>query len=160
MSFKLHGSPFSTCTRTVAFIPAKERNIPYEFIHVDLKKGDHKQPAYLEYHPFGQVPYISMRCLSSSPYPCSISYTFSYSLAEYESCAIGRYLATFGSGPDVIPMARAKCEQAASIEYHQFQMERADRIRPSFGKDDQAVLREDDKCGARQGAASDTSVGN
>ena len=41
----------------------------------------------------------------------------------YESRAIGRYLATLGSGPELIPTdpkARAKFEQAASIEYSQF----------------------------------------
>jgi len=41
----------------------------------------------------------------------------------YESRAIGRYLATLGSGPELIPTdpkARAKFEQAASIEYAQF----------------------------------------
>jgi glutathione S-transferase len=41
----------------------------------------------------------------------------------YESRAIGRYLATLGSGPDLIPTdpkARARFEQAASIEYAQF----------------------------------------
>ena len=41
----------------------------------------------------------------------------------YESRAIGRYLTTLGSGPELIPTdpkARAKFEQAASIEYAQF----------------------------------------
>jgi glutathione S-transferase len=41
----------------------------------------------------------------------------------FESRAIGRYLATLGSGPELIPIdpkARAKFEQAASIEYAQF----------------------------------------
>ena len=41
----------------------------------------------------------------------------------YESRAIGRYLATLGSGPELIPTdskARAKFEQAASVEYAQF----------------------------------------
>ena len=51
---------------------AKERNIPYEFIPVDLQKGDNKQPAYLEHHPFGQVPYITVRHLSPSSYRCNV----------------------------------------------------------------------------------------
>jgi glutathione S-transferase len=41
----------------------------------------------------------------------------------YESRAIGRYLATLGSGPELIPTepkAYAKFEQAASVEYAQF----------------------------------------
>ena len=41
----------------------------------------------------------------------------------YESRAIGRYLATLGSGPELVPTepkARAKFEQAESTEYAQF----------------------------------------
>ena len=41
----------------------------------------------------------------------------------FESRAIGRYLATQGSGPELVPTdpkARIKFEQAASIEYAQF----------------------------------------
>jgi glutathione S-transferase len=41
----------------------------------------------------------------------------------FESRAIGRYLATIGSGPELIPTepkARAKFEQAASVEYSNF----------------------------------------
>jgi len=86
---------------------AKERNIPYEFIPVDLQKGDNKQPAYLEHHPFGQVPYIAQED----------------GFELFESRAICRYLATLGSGPELIPRdprARAKFEQAASMEYAQF----------------------------------------
>jgi glutathione S-transferase len=42
----------------------------------------------------------------------------------FESRAIGRYLATQGSGPELIPTdpkARAKFEEAASVEYAQFE---------------------------------------
>ena len=41
----------------------------------------------------------------------------------FESRAIGRYIATLGSGPQLIPTepkANAKFEQAAGIEYSQF----------------------------------------
>jgi hypothetical protein len=60
MAFKLHGWSISTCTRRVALI-AKERNVPYEIINVNLQAGEHKQPAYLAHQPFGQIPYISVR---------------------------------------------------------------------------------------------------
>ncbi|KAI0249087.1 glutathione S-transferase [Lactifluus subvellereus] len=106
MSFKLHGFPRSTCTRRVAHI-ARERNIPYEVIPVDPSKGEHKQPAHLQHQPFGQVPYIVQED----------------GFELYESRAIARYLATIGSGPELIPTeprARAKFEQAASIEYAHF----------------------------------------
>ena len=65
-SFKLHGSPRSTCTRRVALI-AKERNIPYEIVPVDVSKGEHKQASFTAHQPFGQVPYIVVRL--SSKYP-------------------------------------------------------------------------------------------
>ncbi|KAH9961830.1 glutathione S-transferase-like protein [Russula dissimulans] len=104
-AFKLYGYP-TTCTRRVAVI-AKERNIPYEYVQVDLMKAEHKQPGHLEHSPFGQVPYIALND----------------GFELYESRAIGRYLATLGSGPELVPTepkARANFEQAESIEYGQF----------------------------------------
>jgi glutathione S-transferase len=65
MAFTLHGSSEFTCTRRVALI-AKERNVPYRLITVDVKGGEHKQPAHLKHQPFGQVPYIIVRGLSTS----------------------------------------------------------------------------------------------
>ena len=65
MSFKLHGIPFSTCTRRVALI-AKERNVPYEVVPVNLQQAEHKNPPHLAHQPFGQIPYITVRRRSSS----------------------------------------------------------------------------------------------
>jgi len=107
MAFKLHGHPRSVCTRRVALV-AKERNIPYEFVPIDLATGEHKRPAHLEHQPFGQVPYI----------------TQDDGFELFESRAIGRYLAVLGSGPELIPTdpkAQAKFEQAASVEYAQLE---------------------------------------
>ncbi|KAH8980107.1 glutathione transferase [Lactarius akahatsu] len=101
----LYGAPRSTCTRRVALI-AKERNIPYNLTPVDLMKGEHTHASYREHQPFGQVPYITHD-----------------GFELFESRAIGRYLATLGSGTELVPTeprARAKFEQAASIEYTQF----------------------------------------
>ncbi|KAH9018220.1 glutathione transferase [Lactarius deliciosus] len=101
----LYGAPRSTCTRRVALI-AKERNIPYNLTTVDLMKGEHTHASYREHQPFSQVPYINYG-----------------GLELFESRAIGRYLATQGSGTELVPtepIARAKFEQAASIEYSQF----------------------------------------
>ncbi|KAH9056280.1 glutathione transferase [Lactarius vividus] len=104
--FELHGFARSTCTRRVALI-AKERNVPYKLTPVDPAKGEHKEASYREHQPFGQVPYI----------------TQDDGFELFESRAIGRYVATLGSGPELVPTdprARAKFEQAASIEYSQF----------------------------------------
>ena len=68
MSIKLHGMPFSTCTRRVALI-AKERNVPYEIVPVNLQQAEHKQPAHLTHQPFGQIPYITVRRCSFSSMP-------------------------------------------------------------------------------------------
>lgn len=57
MVLKLYGNVQSTCTRRVALV-AKYANIPYDYIPVDLKKGEHKSPAFVEKQPFGQVPYL------------------------------------------------------------------------------------------------------
>jgi glutathione S-transferase len=54
MVLKLYGSPVS---RLVAFV-LREKEVPFEFVPVDLSKKEHKSPEYLEKQPFGQVPYI------------------------------------------------------------------------------------------------------
>jgi len=106
MGIKLYGAPQSTCTRRVALI-AKECNIPYEVVAVNIMAGDHKQAAYKTHQPFGQVPYI----IDEDGFEL------------YESRAIARYLITKGSSTKLIPTepkAYAKFEQAASVEYSQF----------------------------------------
>jgi glutathione S-transferase len=45
------------CSQSVA-MTLKEKDVPYEEINVDLLKGEHKAPAFIAYHPFGQVPYM------------------------------------------------------------------------------------------------------
>jgi len=107
MALKLHGFPMSTCTRRVALV-AKECNVPYELIQVNLSAAEHKQPPHLAHQPFGQIPYI----------------TQDDGFEIFESRAIGRYIATLGSGPELVPTepkARAKFEQAASVEYSHFE---------------------------------------
>ena len=68
MVFTLYGHSEVACTRRVALI-AKERNVPYKLVTVDVKGGEHKQPAYLKHQPFGQVPYIIVRRFSFPPSP-------------------------------------------------------------------------------------------
>ncbi|KAI9452199.1 glutathione S-transferase-like protein [Russula earlei] len=106
-TFKLHGHPMSTCTRRAALI-ARERDIPYELVPIQFMAPELKQSAHLEFQPFGQMPYI-------------VAQDDGFTL--FESRAIGRYFATLGSGPELIPTepkAHARFEQAASVEYSQF----------------------------------------
>jgi len=108
MVLKIYGFPFSTATRLVVFV-CKEKQIPYELITVDLFKGEHKQPAYTKFHPFGQVPYID-----------------DDGFILFESRPIVRYLlkkhasqGTQGLLP-TNPQAEARAEQALSIEASSF----------------------------------------
>jgi len=68
MAFKLHGISTFSCTRRVALI-AKERNVPYKLVTVNLEQAEHKTPAYLAHQPFGQLPYIAVRPVTLPPRP-------------------------------------------------------------------------------------------
>ncbi|KAF9447991.1 glutathione S-transferase [Macrolepiota fuliginosa MF-IS2] len=57
MVLKFYAAPRSPPAQLVA-ITLHEKNIPFEFIEVNLLKGEHKLPGHLEKHPFGQVPVI------------------------------------------------------------------------------------------------------
>jgi len=46
MTIKLHGSPFSTATmRATASLYEKE--VEFEFVHVDMKNGEHKKEPFI-----------------------------------------------------------------------------------------------------------------
>ncbi len=36
----------------------RELDVPFEYIKVDLAKGEHRQPAFLEINPYGRVPVL------------------------------------------------------------------------------------------------------
>ncbi|KAG2364575.1 glutathione S-transferase [Suillus spraguei] len=103
MVLKLYGFTTSTCTLRVAVV-LKEKNVPFEFISVDLTKGAHKAPEFTACQPFDQVPYID-----------------DDGLILYESRAICRYIAAkyASQGTPLLPTdptAIAFFEQAASTE--------------------------------------------
>ncbi len=54
---KLYGHEISGNVYKVRLLLAL-LNIDYEYIRVDLFKGEHKQPEYLKLNPFGQVPLL------------------------------------------------------------------------------------------------------
>jgi len=70
MVLKLYGYPRSPCTCRVAVV-LYEKKIPYELVNIELIKGEHKNPTYLEKHPFGEVPYIVRIRLSTLIQPSS-----------------------------------------------------------------------------------------
>ncbi|KAF9261583.1 glutathione S-transferase [Marasmius fiardii PR-910] len=109
MVLKIYGHPLSTCGKRVATV-LYEKKIPYEFHVVDIFKGEHKTPEFLENNPFGQIPYID-----------------DDGFIVYESRAIMRYLASKyeDQGPKLIPdvtdrKATSVFEQAASAEQASF----------------------------------------
>ncbi|KAJ7253567.1 glutathione S-transferase [Mycena rebaudengoi] len=104
---KLYGARLSSNTRRVATVLI-EKKVPFEFIVVDLIKGEQKSPAVLEKQPFGQVPYIDDN-----------------DFILYESRAICRYIEEKypEQGTRLIPrdaQGKALFEQAASVEFAHF----------------------------------------
>jgi len=50
MVLKLYGSSQSTCTRRVGTV-LREKKIPFELIEINLAKGAHKSPEFLQKQP-------------------------------------------------------------------------------------------------------------
>ena len=101
----LYGHPGSTCTRKVLATLA-EKNAAFDFVMVDLFKGENKQPAHLARQPFGQVPVLDHN-----------------GFHLYESRAIIRYLDEVLPGVSLRPsdaQGRAKMEQLISVETSNF----------------------------------------
>ncbi|PIA44464.1 hypothetical protein AQUCO_01700218v1 [Aquilegia coerulea] len=57
MGLKVYGAAMSTCTARV-LTALIEKEAEYELVPVNLAVGEHKQPAYLAKHPFGQIPVL------------------------------------------------------------------------------------------------------
>lgn len=53
---KLYGGAFSRASIVQWYL--EELQVPYEFILLDMKAGEHRQPEYLEINPIGKVPAI------------------------------------------------------------------------------------------------------
>ncbi|MGL4619589.1 glutathione S-transferase family protein [Chroococcidiopsis sp.] len=53
---KLYGGAFSRAAIVQWYL--EELEVPYEFVMLDMKAGEHLQPEYLAVNPFGKVPAI------------------------------------------------------------------------------------------------------
>lgn len=110
MTLKLHGHVQSTSTRRVLLI-LKEKKIPYELVSIDWAVAEHRQPEWLQYQPFNEIPYIEDN-----------------GFVLYESRAIARYLVAAypEEGPALVPAAgagvktHALFEQAVAVEAFNF----------------------------------------
>ncbi|KXN85257.1 Glutathione S-transferase F12 [Leucoagaricus sp. SymC.cos] len=103
MVFKLYGYPLSSPVKLVATL-CFEKNVHFEFVSLDLLKGENKSAEHLARNPWGKVPVID-----------------DDGFILYESRAIVRYIAEKYSaqGPQLIPtdvQKRALLEQAISNE--------------------------------------------
>jgi glutathione S-transferase len=101
---KIFGHPVSTCTRKV-LTTLSETGAPYEFVLVDMMKGEHKQGPYMKHQPFGQLPALD-----------------DDGFELYESRAMCRYINERASGKLVPSDAkgRATMEQWISVESANF----------------------------------------
>ncbi|KAF5361852.1 hypothetical protein D9756_002057 [Leucocoprinus leucothites] len=103
MVLKIYGHPLSTPSKLVAAI-CYEKEVPFEFITLDLLKGESRNPEHMARNPWGKVPVID-----------------DDGFILYESRAIARYIADkyAAKGPQLIPSdihKRALLEQAISSE--------------------------------------------
>ncbi|KAF8412735.1 hypothetical protein HHK36_000704 [Tetracentron sinense] len=57
MVVKVHGSPYASAPRRVLACLI-EKDIEFEIVPVDLFKGEHKNPEFLNLQPFGVVPVV------------------------------------------------------------------------------------------------------
>ena len=98
---KVYGFPGSTCTRKV-LCTLHEKGAAFEFVNVDITKGEQKSAEHLARQPFGVVPAIDHD-----------------GFKLYESRAIYRYLDAVLPGASLTPAdpkQRALMEQWISVE--------------------------------------------
>jgi glutathione S-transferase len=102
----LYASPISTCSRKIICL-LHEKQVDYNFRHIDLTKGEQKSPEYLRIQPFGKVP----------------AWTDDDGFQVIESRAILKYLDAKYDGVKLVPSDLrqfASMEQWISVEYSYF----------------------------------------
>ncbi|KAJ7190667.1 glutathione S-transferase [Mycena pura] len=104
MVLKLYCPQNVTASNGIVALVLAEKQIPFEFVQVDLASQQHKTPDFVAMQPFGQVPVID-----------------DDGFILYESRAVCRYLAEKypDQGPKLVPAGlkeKARFEQAASVE--------------------------------------------
>ncbi|KAJ7093286.1 glutathione S-transferase [Mycena belliarum] len=105
MVLKLYGGSAPANGSGIIAMVLLEKKIPFEFIHIDLSKGDNKTPEYLALHPLGRIPMI----IDDDGF------------ILYEARAICRYLEEkyADQGTRLIPTGlrdKARFEEGASVE--------------------------------------------
>lgn len=75
MVLKLYGWLPSPYVQSVMIV-LHEKHVPFEFINVELPKGEHKKPEYSDVHPFTQVPVIVNTVWQIYLFSCSQIFDF------------------------------------------------------------------------------------
>ncbi|CAN6817353.1 unnamed protein product [Brassica oleracea] len=139
-AIKVFGHPASAPTMRVV-LALHEKNLDFEFVHVDLMGGEHKKEAFLARNPFGQVPAFE-----------------DGDLKLFESRAITQYIAHRyeGQGTNLLPADSKNIAQYAimaigmQVEAHQFEPVAAKLVSEQVFKlkkgltTDQAVVAEEE----------------
>jgi len=81
--FELHGIAFSGPTYKVGLMLALAGE-PFDYVHVNMMQGEHKQPAHLAKQRYGQVPLLVDR--NNGRHLCQ-----SAAILEYLSDTLGRF---------------------------------------------------------------------
>lgn len=81
--FELHGIALSGPTYKVGLMLALAGE-PFDYVHVDMMQGEHRQPAYLSKQRYGQVPLLIDR--NNGRHLCQ-----SAAVLEYLSDTLGRF---------------------------------------------------------------------
>ncbi|EPS58503.1 hypothetical protein M569_16312, partial [Genlisea aurea] len=125
MAIKLHGNPFSPAAQRV-LLCLGEKGLDYEFIVLDLMKGEHKTHSFLQLNPFGQVPALE-----------------DGDLKLFESRAINQYLANNYADKGAALVSDDRKKQAliavwSEVESHPFDaaaigLSRELIVKPMFG---------------------------
>jgi len=108
MVLKLYGHPVSTCTRKVLCTFAEKKVTDFEFVVIDLPKGQHKSPEHVARQPFGQIPVLE-----------EVNEKGEVAFRLFESRAIIRYLDAILPGTRLTPADARKhalMEQWISVE--------------------------------------------
>jgi len=95
---KLYDYPQCPFGQKVRIVLA-EKELSYEMIHVDLRKGEQKKPEFLKLNPFGKVPVL-----------------VDEEIVVYDSTVINEYLEDEYPHPALLPAESAARARARSLE--------------------------------------------
>ncbi|KAJ6454146.1 glutathione S-transferase [Mycena sanguinolenta] len=113
MVLKLYAPPVVAGGAAIIGLALAEKQVPFEFVPIDMAANEHKTPEYLAMNPFGLVPVIWYRMMmASSSTRAAPSAVTSLSPDKYPH-----------QGTDLLPKGlkeRTLVEQAAAVEYATF----------------------------------------